>query len=166
VPQGDRGCRNRCSALRVGEQTFDAKALEQREKLGRDQKGDRPLRVEPPPHVRFRKALASGSVTLALVAATELGALALEDAFELTLLFVTREPHRYGRSAAKWWARFVIERGPFELSEAALLVALLAALPAQPTAAARGLEALFEQRGEDKLAEEVRRWQVERMPSR
>jgi hypothetical protein len=61
----------------------------------------------------------------------------------------------------------VIERGPVELDEAALLIALLAALPAQqPSAAARGLEALFEQRGERKLAEAVRRWQVEWMPGR
>ena len=129
-------------------------------------KGDRPLRVEPPPHVRFRKAIASGSVTLAVVAAAELRALTLEDAFELTLLFASREPHRYGRAAAKWQARFVIERGPFELADCALLVALLAALPGQPIAAARGLEALFEQRGERKLAEAIRRWQVERVPSR
>jgi len=60
----------------------------------------------------------------------------------------------------------VIERGPVELAEAALLVALLATLPAQPTAAARGLEALFEQRGEPKLADAVRRWQVDGTPRR
>jgi hypothetical protein len=60
----------------------------------------------------------------------------------------------------------VIERGSVELAESALLVALLAALRAQPTAAARGLEALFEQRGERKLADAVRRWEVERRPSR
>lgn len=124
------------------------------------------MTAEPQPYVRFRRALASGSVTLAVVAAAELRALALEDAFELTLLFAAREPHRFGRAAAKWQARFVIERGPVELDEAGLLVALLAALPAQPTAAARGLEALFEQRGERKLADAVRRWQVERRPSR
>jgi hypothetical protein len=47
-----------------------------------------------------------------------------------------------------------------------LLAALLAALLVQPTAAARGLEALFEQRGERKLAEVVRRWQVERSSNR
>ena len=124
------------------------------------------MRVEPPPHVRFRKAIASGSVTLAVVAAAELGALGLEDAFELTLLLASKEPHRYGRAAAKWQARFVIERGPVELGDCALLVALLAALPAQPTAAARGLEALFEHRSEPKLSEAVRRWQVERGASR
>jgi hypothetical protein len=55
----------------------------------------------------------------------------------------------------------VIERGLVEIDEA-LLVALLAALPGRPTAAARGLEALFDQRGERKLAEAVRRWQAER----
>ena len=44
---------------------------------------------------------ARARATLAVVAAAELRALALEDAFELTLLFVSREPHRYGRAAAK-----------------------------------------------------------------
>jgi len=34
----------------------------------------------------------------------------------------------------------------------------MAALPHQPKAAARGLEALFEERGEARLAEAVRRW--------
>ncbi len=124
------------------------------------------MTAEPHPHVRFRRALATGSVTLALVAAAELRPLDLEDAFALTLLLAAREPPRYGRAAAKWHARFVIERGPVELTETALLVALLAALPAQPTAAARGLEALFEQRGERKLADAVRRWQVEHGPPR
>jgi hypothetical protein len=38
---------------------------------------------------------------------------------------------------------------------------LLGALPHQPTAAARGLQALFTERGEQALAEVVRRWQVE-----
>ncbi len=51
-------------------------------------------------------------------------------------------------------------------NRAELLLALLAALPHQPKVAARGLEVLFDARGERKLAETVRRWHVERSPSR
>jgi hypothetical protein len=47
------------------------------------------------------------------------------------------------------------------LAEAQILLLLLAVLPQQPKVAARGLEALFAERGEAKLAEVVRRWQVE-----
>ena len=116
-------------------------------------------------HVRFRRALASGSVTLALGAAAELGRLDLEDAFELTLLLAAREPRRYSRAAARWVGRFCVEHR-VELVEAELLLSLLGALPLQTKAAARGLEALFTERGEPNLAEAVRRWLVETQPSR
>jgi len=51
-------------------------------------------------------------------------------------------------------------------AEAQLVVALLAALPERPHVVARSLEALFMERGEAKLADAIRRWQVERSPSR
>ena len=111
-------------------------------------------------HVRFRRALQTGSVTLALGAAAELERLDLEDAFELTLL-LGREPGRYIRAVARWVGRFCVE-----LAEAELLLSLLGALPHQPRVAARGLEALFAERGERKLAEAIRRWQVETQRSR
>jgi hypothetical protein len=122
------------------------------------------LTAQATAHVRFRRALQSGSVTLALGAAAELGALDLEDAFELTLLLAAHEPRRYGRAAVRWHARFCVERQRVELDEAELLLSLLAALPTQTKVAARGLEALFMERGERKLAETVRRWQVESRP--
>ena len=124
------------------------------------------MTVQPHPHVVFRRALASGSVTLALGAAAELRGLDLEDAFELTLLLAAREPPRFGRAAVRWHARYCIERPRVELADAQLLLALLAALPTRPKVVARGLEALFEQRGERKLAEAVRRWVVELQPRR
>jgi len=109
----------------------------------------------------FLRALQSGSVTLALGAAAELGRLDLEDAFQLTLLLAAREPQRYGRAAVRWHARFCVERRRVELVEAELLLSLLAVLPHQPRVAARGLEAFFMERSEARLAEAVRRWQVE-----
>jgi hypothetical protein len=90
----------------------------------------------------------------------------LADAFELTLLLAAKEPHRFGRAAARWQARYCLERPRVELVQAHLLLALLSALPDQPKTAARGLEALFEQRGDRQLADAVRRWQVERQATR
>ena len=124
------------------------------------------MTAQPHPHVVFRRALASGSVTLALGAAAELRGLDLEDAFELTLLLAAREPPRFGRAAVRWLGRYCVERPRVELAEAQLLLSLLAALPSRPLVAARGLETLFEQRGEHKLADAVRRWVVELPPSR
>ena len=88
-------------------------------------------------------------------AAAELGALDLEDAFELTLLLAAHGARRYGRAAVRWHARFCVERQRVELAEAELVLSLLAALPAQAKVAARGLEALFIERGERRLAEAV-----------
>jgi len=124
------------------------------------------LTAQATAHVRFRRALQSGSVTLALAAAAELGRLDLEDAFALTLLLARSEPARFSRAAARWVGRYCVERPRVELAEAQLLLSLLAALPRQPRAAARGLEALFMERGEAKLAEVVRRWQVEHRQAR
>jgi hypothetical protein len=120
------------------------------------------LTAQPNAQVRFRRALQSGSVTLALGAAAELGGhLDLEDAIGLTLLLAAHEPSRFSRAAARWVGRYCVEQPRVELAEAQLLLSLLGALPGQPTAAARGLEALFMERGAQPLAEVVRRWQIE-----
>jgi hypothetical protein len=125
-----------------------------------------PLSSQANPHVRFLRALQSGSVTLALGRRLSSNASDLEDAFELTLLLAAREPARFSRAAARWVGRYCVERPRVELVEAELLLSLLAALPHQPSAAARGLEELFTERGERRLAEAIRRWQVEAQPTR
>lgn len=131
-----------------------------------DPKGDRPLTAQATAYVRFRRALHSGSVTLALGAAAELGRLELEDALALTLLLAASEPARFSRAAARWVGRYSVEQPRVELAEAQILLSQLAVLPAQPRVAARGLEAMFTERGEAQLAEVVRRWQVEAQASR
>jgi len=121
-----------------------------------------PLTSQANAQVRFRRALQGGSATLALGAAAELGGhLNLDDALALTLLLAAHEPSRFSRAAARWVGRYCVEQPRVELAEAQLLLSLLAALPGQPTTAARGLEALFMERGEHALAEVVRRWKVE-----
>lgn len=123
------------------------------------------MTAQPHPQLRFRRALQTGSVTLAVGIAAELQPLSLDNALGLTLLFLAREPRRYPRAAARWAGRYCAEQR-VELAEAQLLLSLLTALPEQPSIAARGLEVLFAQRGERGLAQTVRRWEVERLPSR
>ena len=117
---------------------------------------------QAPPLARLRHAIQAGSVTLALATAAELPhPLDLADALALTVLFARREPGRYGRAAARFAGRYLVERPRVELAEAELLLSLLGALPHRPTAAARGLEALFSERNDPALAEVVRRSVVE-----
>lgn len=117
-------------------------------------------------YVRFRRALQTGSVTLAATAAHELGRLDLRDALALTLLVGAREPRHYQRYAGRWLSRYIAEQPRMTIAEAQLLAALLAVLPERPAAAARGLEALRMERGESELADAVRRWQVETQAAR
>jgi hypothetical protein len=115
------------------------------------------------PYARFRRALASGNPTLAYAAAAELPYLAIEDALALTLLLASREPPRYGRVALRWHARYCRELPGVELDKAVAVLALLSALRGQAAgAAASVLAELLSGRNEPRLAEVVRRWQVER----
>jgi hypothetical protein len=59
----------------------------------------------------------------------------LDDALGLTLLLTAHEPSRFSRAAARWVGRYCVEQPRVELTEAQLLLSLLAALPHQPTAA-------------------------------
>jgi hypothetical protein len=118
------------------------------------------------PYARFRRALASGNPTLAFAAAAELPYVAIEDALALTLLLVAREPPRYGRVALRWHARYCRELPGVELDEAVAVLALLSVLQGQAAgSAASALAELLSGQNEPRLAEVVRRWQVERQPS-
>ena len=118
------------------------------------------------PYARFRRALASGNPTLAFAAAAEMPHVALEDALALTLLLAAREPPRYGRVALRWHARYCRELPGVELDEAVAVLALLSVFRGQAAgAAARALAELLSSRNEPRLAQVVRRWQVERQPN-
>lgn len=79
-----------------------AKGHVQRGIFRRKRKGDRPaVTAQSHPNVVFRRAIQSGSVTLAIGAAAELPQpLGLDHALGLTLLFLAREPQRFPRAAA------------------------------------------------------------------
>lgn len=74
-------------------------------------------------------------------AAAEMPHVNLEDALAIVLALFDREPHTFSRTAARWAARFTLERR-LTLPDAQLALSALAVLPG-PTAPA-GAEALIE----------------------
>jgi hypothetical protein len=74
------------------------------------------------PYARFRRALATGNLTIAVSAAHDLHAISLKDALELCLLY-RDDPERYERAAARWIARLIAERPAINLAEVELAAA-------------------------------------------
>lgn len=115
------------------------------------------------PYARFRRALTTRNPTLAITAAAALKTISLEDALALTLVLRDREPARFGRAAAKWAGRWIVETPGVELDEAMLALAALGALGGNGTReAATLLASLCDARGQSGIGQELRRWQVER----
>ena len=111
------------------------------------------------PYSRFRRALASGSSTIAWAAAAELETVTLADALALCLLVVP-DRDRYARAATRWHARFCAELPRVSLAESQLVLAALAALGdslAAP-AAADALADLCERRGVPAVAAVLEEW--------
>jgi hypothetical protein len=78
-------------------------------------------------HGRFTRAVASGNLREAEMAARELGGLSLEDALKLCVMLAERDPQRFERAALRWLERFIGERLP-PISEVALAATALAEL--------------------------------------
>lgn len=101
------------------------------------------MTAEPHAVVRLQRCLERGG------SATEIRAIVaelhrppgLEDALAISLLLLDREPDSYQRVAAKWQARFVLER-KVTLVDAQLTLAALMVLP--HAGARAGVEALIE----------------------
>ncbi len=75
--------------------------------------------------------------------ARELGRISLAEALELTILIAKKEPRRLPKVAVRWLERYLAECEP-ALSNVALAVSALAALPHEPRAeAVRLLRALI-----------------------
>lgn len=107
------------------------------------------------PYSRFQRGLAAsrrtGNASIAWTAALELERIDLQDALALALL-VVGEP-RYPRAAAKWLGRACTEL-PVTLTQAQLLSAALAGLPARGAAIA--LEACCDELGLTRAAAAAR----------
>lgn len=96
--------------------------------------------------VRLQRVLANprASPTQIRAIAAELPTIGLEDALAILLALLDREPQTFSRTAARWGARFTLERR-LSLIDAQLALASLAALPG-PGARA-GAEALIKLSG-------------------
>ncbi len=97
------------------------------------------------PHALFRRALATGNLTIATSAAHEVARLSLEDALALTLLYRDQDPSRYERAALRWHARFCAEVRGLSTDDAQLALSALASLGgSRPESGARSLLALLD----------------------
>jgi hypothetical protein len=77
------------------------------------------------PHAHFQRAIERGHLLSAETAARGLPKpIALADALALLLLIAVEDPARYGRAAARWHGRFVVECG-LTLEDDALALAAL-----------------------------------------
>lgn len=82
-------------------------------------------------HGRFKRALAAGHLTAALIMARDLPHVALPDALELCRLMAETGDHRYPRAASRWLERFAGETGA-GLPEVQLAAAALGQLWESP----------------------------------
>ena len=59
------------------------------------------------PRTVFKRALEHDNLVLAEVTAREIGRVTIAEALELTALVARKQPHRYGRLAARWLCLFL-----------------------------------------------------------
>jgi hypothetical protein len=85
----------------------------------------------------FRRALQRGNLVLAEVTAREIGRVTIAEALELTALVARKQPHRYGRFAARWLCLYLEEHEKATLEDVELLVSNLRSLatPKDPASA-------------------------------
>jgi hypothetical protein len=80
------------------------------------------------PRTIFRRALEHDNLVLAEVTAREIGRVTIAEALELTALVARKQPHRYGRFAARWLCLYLEEHEKATLEDVALLVSNLRSL--------------------------------------
>ena len=115
----------------------------------RDRSGLRLHALPPRPRPRERRGGALG----------RLGApVCLAEALELTLLLAGGEPEKYERAVVRWHVRFLQETNNVDLRESLAVLVLLAAIPANRTAATALAELLSRRRSCERIAEALVRW--------
>jgi hypothetical protein len=80
------------------------------------------------PRTVFKRALEHDNLVLAEVTAREIGRVTIAEALELTALVARKQPHRYGRFAARWLCLWLEEHEKATLEDVALLVSNLRSL--------------------------------------
>jgi hypothetical protein len=97
-----------------------------RDRLG---PGRRNVDLAGPSRTIFRRALEHDNLVLAEVTAREIGRVTIAEALELTALVARKQPHRYGRFAARWLCLYLEEHEQATLEDVELLVLNLRSLP-------------------------------------
>ena len=91
---------------------------------------------------RFRRALATGNLTIIRAAAAELPTVRLDDALQVCVLLRDREPERYEPAAVRWIARFCVERQDVSLQDVQHATYAFSLLRKEPEKALSILQAL------------------------
>jgi hypothetical protein len=108
---------------------------------------------------RFRRALDSGNLTVALVEARQLQHVGLGEALELVLLIRDQQPEKFTRAALRWHSRYFCDQRDVDLTEAQAVLGLLAGLQGRrPKPAAEALASLVHRRGLRQTSEALMRW--------
>ena len=105
------------------------------------------MSVKGSPYARFQRALRLGQLDQIRDAASELPQVDLVDALHVCLLMSDQRDARYDRAAARWLARFALERRGVTLADVRAALAALDALPDEPFAARQALAALCSAHG-------------------
>ena len=95
----------------------------------------------------FRRALLRGDMVVIRAAAAELAQIGLADALAICLVMSEHDDEPFERAAARWLARFVVERPAVELPDLREALVALEALPYNPVAARHGLADLCARHG-------------------
>lgn len=93
-------------------------------------------------YARFRRALATGNLTIIRAAAAELPLVRLDDALQVCVLLRDREPDRYEAAAVRWIARFCVERQDVSLQDVQHATHAFGLMRKQPEDALSILQAL------------------------
>jgi hypothetical protein len=91
---------------------------------------------------RFRRALATGNLTIIRAAAAELPRVGLQDALEVCLLFREEAGDRFERAAARWLGRFALEGRDVTLEAIQRAAAAFDAMPDRPESSMEALASL------------------------
>jgi hypothetical protein len=81
------------------------------------------------PYARFRRALATGSLTLVHAAAAELPHVELGDALRICLLMSDQDDDRFERAAVRWLARASLETPSMRLDDLRMGLIAFEAMP-------------------------------------
>ena len=101
-------------------------------------------------YTRFKRALATGNLTLIQAAAAELPRVGLSDALEVCLLMRDQDGRRFERAAVRWLGRFALEARQVTIEALEGAAAALRTMPQSPDLEMETLARLCTQHGVDR----------------